>query len=211
MTNLEELYTAINLLRKQGLEPDAALMAKVAEREEELIKKEILPIVTEKIEPTLRQIKRRLTLVVDYNPEAPVRVRLSHDESKFKEEDFVELTPDPESTHGTHVVVSTSKRSSPTDLRVIRKDGSIIKEKTAGETLAAAIKEAGARKVRDLGLICCKIPLVSTTIDKKYGDTQVEVEPGLYVIKHSNNEMKKGFLEKISKAFNLGWKVEIIK
>lgn len=209
MTNLEELYTAINLLRKQGLEPDDALMAKVAEREEELIKKEILPIVTEKIEPTLKQIKRKLTLVVDYNPDVPVRVRLSHDASKFKEEDFVDLTPDPQATHGTHVIVNPSKHASPTGIRVIRKDGSIIQEKFAGETLVAAIKEAGVRKVRDLGIICCKVPLVSTTKDKKYGDTQVEVEPGIFIIKHSNNKMKKAFLEKISKAFNLGWKIEI--
>lgn len=211
MTNLEELYTAINLLRKQGLEPDAALMAKVAEREEELIKKEILPIVTEMIEPPLRQIKRKLTLVVDYNPDAPVRVRLSHDESKFKEEDFVELTPDPESTHGTHVVVNPSKHASPTGLKVTRKDGSIIQEKFAADTMITAIKEAGVRRVRDLGIICCRVPLVSTTKDKKYGDTQEEVEPGLYIIKHSNNKMKKGYLEKISKAFGLGWTVEIIK
>ena len=211
MTNLEELYTAIDLLRKQGLEPGADLMAKVAEREEELIKKEILPIVKEKIEPTLQQIKRRLTLVVDYNPDAPVRVRMSHDESSFKEEDFVELTPDPESTHGTHVIVNPSKRSSPSGIRVIPKDGSIIQEKYAGETLVAAIKEAGARRVRDLGLVCCKVNLVSTTKDKKYGDTQEEVEPGLYVIKHSNNKMKKDYLDTISKAFDLGWEIEIIK
>ena len=211
MTNLEELYTAINLLRKQGLEPDDALMAKVAEREEELIKKEILPIVTEKIEPTLKQIKRKLTLVVDYNPDAPVRVRLSHEESKFKEEDFVELTPDPQATHGTHVIVNPSKHSSPSGLKVTRKDGSIIQEKFAADTMITAIKEAGVRRVRDLGIICCRVPLVSTTKDKKYGDTQEEVEPGLYIIKHSNNKMKKAFLEKISKAFNLGWKIEIIK
>jgi len=210
MTNLEQLYTAIELLRKQGLEPDAALMAKVAEREEELIKKEILPIVTEKIEPTLKQIKRKLTLVVDYNPDAPLRVRLSHEESKLKEEDFVELTPDPQSSHGTHVVVNPSKRASPTGIRVTRKDGSVIQEKFAGDTLVKAIKEAGAVRVRTLNIICCKVPLVSTTKDKKYGNTQTEVEPGLYVIKHSNNKMKKDFLEKISKAFNLGWKVEII-
>ena len=211
MTNLEELYTAIDLLRKQGLEPGADLMAKVAEREEELIKKEILPIVKEKIEPTLQQIKRKLTLVVDYNPDAPVRVRLSHDVNSFKEEDFVELTPDPQATHGTHVIINPSKHAAPTGLRVIRKDGSVIQEKYAADTMVAAIKEAGVRRVRDLGIICCKVPLVSTTKDKKYGNTQEEVEPGLFVIKHSNNKMKKDYLDTISKAFNLDWIVEIIK
>ena len=191
MTNLEELYTAIDLLRKQGLEPGADLMAKVAEREEDLIKKEILPIVKEKIEPTLQQIKRRLTLVVDYNPGAPVRVRLSHDESSFKEEDFVELTPDPESTHGTHVIVNPSKRSSPSGIRVIRKDGSIIQEKFAGETLVAAIKEAGARRVRDLGPVCCKVNLVDPTKDHKYRATQDAAQPRLYASKPSYNNIQK--------------------
>ena len=32
----------------------------------------------------------------------------------------------------------------------------------------------------------------------------------LQEIKHSNNLMKKEFLEKISKALNLGWKVEML-
>lgn len=58
---------------------------------------------------------------------------------------------------------------------------------------------------------CCKVPLVSTTKDKKYGHAQVEVEPGLYVIRHSNNKMKKDFLETISKKLGLGWTVELIK
>lgn len=210
MTNLEQLYTAIDLLLKQGLVPDAALMAKVAEREEELIKKEILPVVTEKIEPTLRQIKRDLTLVVDYAPGAPVRVRLSHESGIYKEEAFVELTPDPQVDHSTHSVTASSSHAAPTGLRVIRKDGSIIQEKYAGDTLVTAILEAGPRRVRDLGIICCKVPLVSTTKDNKYGNTQVEVEPGLFVIKHSNNKMKKGFLEKISEAFDLGWTIDIV-
>ena len=65
--------------------------------------------------------------------------------------------------------------------------------------------------MRELNIICCKVPLVSTTKDKKYGHTQEEVEPGLYVIKHSNNNMKKDFLDTISKAFNLGWTVEVLR
>ena len=34
---------------------------------------------------------------------------------------------------------------------------------------------------------------------------------GLYVIRHSNNKMKKDFLETISKKLGLGWTVELIK
>lgn len=211
MTNLEELYMAIDLLRKQGLKPDAALMTKVAEREEELIKKDILPVVSEKIEPTLRQIKHKLTLVVDYDPNAPVRVRLAHEKIDYKQNVFVDLTPDPQSTHTTHFSVSASNHASPSGLRVTCPDGTIIQEKYAGDTLAAAIKKAGALRVRKLGIVCCRVPLVSTSKDAKYGSTQIEVEPGLFVIKHSNNVMKKGYLEQISKAYGLGWEVDIIK
>lgn len=184
-------------------------MIKVAEREEELIKNEILPVVKEKIEPTLQQIKRNLTLIVDYTPGAALRVKLSHETGIYQDEDFVDLTPDPATEHSTHQVVNSSKKASPTGLRVIRKNGTIIQEKYAGDTLATAIKEAGAKRVRNLGLVCCRIPLVSTTLDKKYGETQVEIEPGLFVIKHSSNEAKKRYLEKISEALDLGWTIEI--
>ena len=211
MTKLEKLYELANGVKEFDLKSKEAILQEINELEEDIIKKEILPVVKEKIEPTLNQIQRNLTLVVDYVPDVAVRVRLSREQGIYNDDDFVELTPDPEVEHSTHNVgASSSGRAPASGLCVIRKDGTVIQEKYAADTLVAAIKEAGARRVRELNIICCKVPLVSTTKDKKYGHTQVEVEPGLYVIKHSNNLMKKEFLEKISKALNLGWKVEMI-
>ena len=46
--------------------------------------------------------------------------------------------------------------------------------------------------VYNLGIICCGFPLVANSISPKYGPTQVEVMPGIYVMKHSNTMMKKG-------------------
>lgn len=40
----------------------------MSELEEDIIKKEILPVVTETIEPALKQVQRDLVLVVDYHP-----------------------------------------------------------------------------------------------------------------------------------------------
>lgn len=179
--------------------------------EEELIKKEILPVIKEQIEPTLGQIKRDLTLVVDYVPEAPIRIHLSREPGIYNREDFIELTPDPKAEHSTHNGGKNVKRAPKSSIRITRKDSTIIMEPTAAATLVSAIKEAGPLKVREIGIICCRVPLVSTTKDEKYGATQVEIAPSLYVITHSNNKMKKDFLEKISKALKLGWKVEIIK
>lgn len=208
MTKLEKLYSIIRNSQELGIELGEDTLRQTSELEEALIKKEILPIIKESIEPTLNQIKRDLVLVVDYIPSEPVSVRISRKGHVYKAEDFVEIKIDPQVVHGTHASGKGS-HSGKTSLRVRRKDGSYIQKKTAGETLAAAIKEVGAAKVRSLGIICCKVPLVSTSLDGKYSKTQVEIEPGYYVIKHSNNQMKKGYLEKISKAFGLGWKVEL--
>jgi len=38
----------------------------IIELEQEIIKKEILPVISEKIEPIIGQIQRELVLVVDY-------------------------------------------------------------------------------------------------------------------------------------------------
>ena len=70
MSRLSDLYKAMETLRKEGVSTDD-LEQKVGELEEEIIKKEILPVVTETIAPALKQVQRELVLVVDYNPNSP--------------------------------------------------------------------------------------------------------------------------------------------
>lgn len=211
MSKLAKLYTMIANAKELGIKLGPEVYQQTDKLEEDIIKKEILPVVKDRIEPTLGQIKRDLTLVVDYVPNAPIRIRLSRDPDIYNREDFIELTPDPQAEHSTHKGGKTIKRAPKSVLKVIRPDRTVIMENTSAATLAAAITEADPIKVRELGIICCKVPLVSTTKDEKYATTQVEVAPGLYVITHSSNKMKKGYLDKISKALHLGWKVEIIK
>lgn len=211
MSKLSKLYSMIANARELGIELGKDVYKQTDKLEEEIIKKEILPVIKEQIEPTLRQIERDLTLVVDYVPDVSVRVRLSREGGIYNKEDFVELTPDPQAEHGTRKGGKNIKRAPKSAVRVVRKDRSVIQENSAAATLVSAITEANPIKVRELGIICCKVPLVSTTKDEKYAKTQVEVSPGLYVITHSNNKMKKDYLEQISKALGLGWKVEILK
>ena len=94
---------------------------------------------------------------------------------------------------------------------ILRRDGSILQEKSAALTFAMAVKEAQLLKVRKLGLKCRKVPIVSTTRDKKYGNRQFEMESGLFVITHSSTYEKKKLLERINEALHLGWKVEIFE
>ncbi|WP_260378882.1 hypothetical protein [Prevotella intermedia] len=71
MSRLNKLYEAMETLRKEGLPVGEDLERKASELEEEIIKKEILPILTKTIEPALQPVKRELVLVVDY-------VQISH-------------------------------------------------------------------------------------------------------------------------------------
>lgn len=68
MSRLGDLYKAMETLRKEGLSLNEDLERQVSELEEDIIKKEILPVVTETIEPALKQVQRELVLVVDYHP-----------------------------------------------------------------------------------------------------------------------------------------------
>ena len=54
MSRLSDLYKAMETLRKEGLSLNEDLEKQVSDLEENIIKKEILPIVTETIAPALK-------------------------------------------------------------------------------------------------------------------------------------------------------------
>ena len=211
-SKLEKLYELALGVKEFDLKSKEAILEEINELEEEIIKKEILPVVKERIEPALSQVKRELVLVVDYEPGKPLSVKLSRKVNLKKIGDLKELTsPDPQAEHRAGAPRKTTRRAPKSGLCITLPDGDIIQEKTAAATLVKAVETVGPERVRSLGLVCCKVPLVSNTKDLKYGNNQVKVAPNLYVITHSNNKMKKGYLETISQVFGLGWKVEIIK
>ncbi len=212
MSRLGDLYKAMETLRKENLSTDE-LEKQVSILEENIIKKEILPIVTQSIEPALKQVQRELVLVVDYVPNAPISVHLSRKSNITEILDAKRLEIDPEVEHREFGPRQkrTSKIAPKTGLCIHRRDGSILQEHNAAATFISAIQEAGLLKVRSLDVRFCRINIVSTTKDKKYGQAQHEVEPGLYVLTHSSTKDKKKMLDKINSALNMGWDVEIIK
>ena len=76
MSRLSDLYKAMETLRNEGVSGDA-LVHKMTEREEEIIKEEILPLVTKAVAPALNKVQRKLTLVIDYQPGEPIKATLS--------------------------------------------------------------------------------------------------------------------------------------
>lgn len=213
MTKLETLYASIKGLQDLGLPLNKETLKAADELEEQLIKTEILPAMSKDIEPMLSQIQRELVLVVEYKPGTPISVALSRKTNISQLIEAKKLEADPQvehKAHGSHKTKVT-KRTPATGLCVYLPDGDFIQESSAAATYIAAIVKADLLRVRALDLKLCGINIVSTTIDSKYGSAQHEAAPGLYVLTHSNTQDKKKILDKISKALNLGWRVEIVK
>lgn len=203
-------------LRKEGLPVDENLEKKANELEEEIIKKEILPVLSKTIEPALQPVKRELVLVVDYVPGRPLSVHLSRKRNFAVElTDAKEMVLDPEVTHRNRNSNSDDKieRGPARDMSVIFPDGTVIAEKTAAETLVAVVRKIGVARVRkvveEYNMKFSKVPVISNRRDAKYGKSQRDLGDGWLLITHSNNPMKKAFIEKVSEILNLGIKVTL--
>jgi hypothetical protein len=216
MSRLSKLYEAMETLRKEGLPVNEDLERKANELEEDIIKKEILPVLSRTIEPALQPVKRELVLVVDYVPGQPLSVHLSRKRNFTAElTDAKEMVLDPEVTHRNRNSRSDEKieRGPARVMSVVFPDGSVIAEKTAVETLVEVVKRIGVTKVRrvveEYNLKFCKVPVISNRRDAKYGRSQKDLGDGWLLITHSNNPMKKAFIEKISEVLDLGIKVTL--
>lgn len=216
MSRLSKLYEAMETLRKEGLPVNKDLEQKANELEEDIIKKEILPVLSKTIEPALQPVKRELVLVVDYLPGQPLSVHLSRKRNFAAElTDAKEMVLDPEVTHRSHTLHSDEKieRRPARDMTVNFPDGTVIAEKTAVETFVEVVKKIGVAKVRkvveDYNLKFCKVPVISNRRDAKYGKSQKELGGGWLLITHSDNSKKKAFIEKVSDVLHLGIKVSL--
>ena len=203
-------------LRKEGLPVNEVLEHKANELEEEIIKKEILPILTQNIEPALQPVQRELVLVVDYVPGKPLSVHLSRKRNFTADiSDAKEIMVDPEVEHGKRVVNKDEKiqRGAAKDMVVFFPDGTIIADEIAAETLLKVVKKIGVSEVRraveENDLKFCKVPVISNRRDTKYGRSQKDLGDGWLLITHSNNLMKKTFIEKVSDILHLGIKVTL--
>lgn len=213
MDKLEDFYERIMRFKELGTYIDEKTLKAIDALEEEIIKTEFLPAFIKDIEPRLSRIQRKLVLVVEYDPNEPISVSLSRKTNIAELIQAKRLEADPVVEHkeGTPHKKKVPSFAPKTELCIYRKDGSIIQENNAANTFIAAIKEAGLRRVRSLDIYSRRINIVSTTIDKKYGSRQQEVEPGLYVLTHSSTIEKKRILDRINSALKMGWRVDIVK
>lgn len=209
MGKLEELYKSIRTLKELGLPLNNETLQAVNNLEEDLIKNEIIPRLSESIEPIITKIERPIVLVVDYIPDEELSVRLTRkrvitDENETKQYSLVpKLT-----ARKTDRKVKSSPKSQKTRLAVTYSDGTRIERQYAYETFLEVIERADPEKVANLQLVRLGLPLVSKKKDDFYN--QHEIEGGWLVVTHSSTSQKKKQLEEISKALGLNLKIEII-
>lgn len=218
---LEDLYQTRDTLRKLGesqkdLEESVRRIEEsISQLEEDIIKKEILPELKRTIEPALKPVQRELVLVVDYMPGEPISVHLSR-ERNFTASipDAKEMVLDPEVEHTSREgSASGITRSASSDMAVYFPDGTTIAERYAVDTLYETVKKIGVERVRQVveeqELVFNKVPVISNRRDSKYGRSQKPLGNGWFLMTHSNNKQKKTLLEKLSRALDLGLKVEL--
>ena len=99
MATLKELYTTLKSLRDMNLPVDDKLLKAADNLEEKIIKEEILPALSQNIEPQLSEIQRDLVLVVEYHPGEPLSVALSRKTKISEIIDAKTLTPKSSKQH----------------------------------------------------------------------------------------------------------------
>lgn len=210
--SLEELYNFLATSKKlenTGVKVGDDLLAKLSSLEERLIREKVLPVVSDKIEPVLNQIRRELILVVEYRPDEPIAVRLSRKRNLSDLVNATPLTPDP---------VPDIRRRKPQDrsggrrpntrLRVTTPLGQVFcDERDATNTFCDVLEHIGLTRVRQLGIMLSKINLVSTSRDPNRQQRQLG---DFYVFTNRSTADKAKLLHHISDRLHLGLTIDII-
>lgn len=223
MTKLETLYNSIRGLKELALPLNEETLKAVDQLEEELIKDDVIPRLSDSIEPIITKIERPIVLVVDYIPGENLSVRLTRkrvitDEKETKQyplsserkevQEKIYATNEKAKKKKTERTMKFSNKSKKTRLSVKFPDGTTIENSYAYETFIDAILKIGIEKVAELNMKWVGLPLVSKAKDDFYN--QHEIEGGWWIVTHSATNQKRLQLEEMSKRLKLGLNVEII-
>ena len=217
MSKLEELYQSIETLKKLGVQINDEQLKSLDSFEEDLIKNEVLPALSQDIAPRLNPIKRDLVLVVEYHPGQPISVALSR---KVKIRDFVgakALTPVSVPVSDPSKPAAGRDNSGPSKhienftkgLKVSFPDGTVIWRKSAIETYIATIKHVGYEKVSALKINHGGYNAVSRTKrPTEPGRIWQHESDGWYIYSNISNRQKIDDLKLISEKLGLRLQIE---
>ncbi len=220
MTKLEELYSIIEKLEKLRVPINKEQYKSLDEFEEELIKDEVLPALSQDIAPRLNPIRRDLVLVVEYHPGEQIKVALSR---KVKISDFTgakSLVPISNPVKYKEKPIESDNLKESTrhienhtkGLKVTFSDGTVVWYSQAIDTYIATIKIIGYERVAALGLTHSGYNIVShEQRPTEPGRIWQHESDGWYIYTNINNMKKVQNLEQISEHYKLGLVIEEIK
>ena len=218
MATLKELYTTLKSLRDMNLPVDDKLLKAADNLEEKIIKEEILPALSQNIEPQLSEIQRDLVLVVEYHPGEPLSVALSR-KTKISEimgaktltpksstpvkseEEPTEVEPHEPKKH----IENTTK-----GMRITFPDGTVIWHRQAIDTFIDALRKIGLERIPAVGIEHGNgYNLVSRdkrpTVPGRIWQHECD---GWYIYSNISNGTKSEDLKRISDYYHLGLKIE---
>lgn len=211
MSKLEDYYRLFDMFKGKLTDEQKAILGGL---EDQIITEEILPAISESVAPVLSTLRRKLTLVLDFDPDGGITVKTTRGEVVVKEHTAKKYEI-PTSRKIVRVAEADKekppiKRSPATGLCVWLPDGTFIQEKKANLTMAKAVEMAGPSAVAKLQIPQDSALLVSKDKHPKYSGEQQKLSGGYLLNTHSSTMAKKAILDKISTLLHLGWKVEII-
>ncbi len=217
MSKLEKLYSIIENSRDVGVKLPEDVIQQVEELEENIIKEEILPALSDDIAPRLEPIKRDLVLVVEYHPGEPISVALSRKAKISEIIDAKTLTPrssKPVSSGEAPPEIPPHKPSkqvkNPTKgLRVTFTDGTVIWHRQAIDTFIETLRKIGLSRIPQVGITHMGYNLVGKKKRPPVpGHIWQHECDGWFIYSNISNGTKIQHLKEISKFYRLNLKIE---
>ena len=204
---LDELYFALDILKQAGISPESSQLQTIEDLEDEFINEKVIPLIRETISSKIKEIKRPLTIEINYHPEEDdLQISI------LRQEDVVVSSSDElSSILGGSLQQSFVQTEKSTKKRLIVEfpDGTIFESNKAKEVLAKTIEKFGVERVRSLNLQMNYYPLVSDKLHEKYANAQVEVG-GYYLMTNCSTKAKKRLIENIAKQLGEHVSVRVI-
>lgn len=210
MSNLEELYQALETFRKNQWPVPNELQAAIDKSERELIEERIVSVIREAASPMASSIHRPFRIIVDYQPERPLTVKLEGagetktpiietTETAFASNADAEEDPE-ENEPSTKI---TRKKS--IGFKVTFPDGTVFQEPQAVDTFILALQKIGLERIANDE----QVPVHAgyRVVDRRERvserATQRPVD-GFFVYTNIGNDTKVEDLQTLSQRYGIG-------
>ncbi len=213
MSKLQKLYDTIDNLRELQLPVDDNLQQAMEQLETKIIQSEVIPSLQASMQPIIRQIRSKVVLVVDWDPEsAELTISKTRRGHVIRAEEGIVLYHSANNNYHSPASVDTNKPqrkvTNPiTSLRVTLPNGKVIEDKMALNVFIRTLEWFGLPNVEQLGIMLAGQPLVG----KKRAKYAQKVTPnGFYISVNSSTIQKQRLLLTIAKRLGKTIQVDIL-